>query len=648
MLLLMIGMIFVGLYLSRISQELKLSRNQLDYQESCLLAARGLDYGVLELKDIVRQYQLSTNWTVAILQARLDAIPPPSDVGDFRYKTPDGTKTAFKIVADPGVSTGIITSGQCQGADGSFQHFTIACGCGRQGSKSAVIKQTLQVVGVQLIRFGVFYDPDLEIFPGANMDFFGPVHVNGNLYIGGDGVALNFHDRVTAHGNVYDYRKDSSLIPSNRVYRAASIKANTNGAEVLVSDFQGGKYIDSDYSDWMTAAISNWHGNLQSSAHGIQDLAPPIGQQDSTNNHVLIERPNVTNNPTGMQVLVSTNQYSQQTEDEKFANKAALTIYVNSNGTVQITDFYGSNITARFTNVIVAINGSNSGMALYSKTNNGNYMFSTNPPSPSNGVYDITQTNFWDARQQAYMTPVDVYVDKLLSNYPALYSGTTYSSSNRGVVYVTRDKLVGASNAAKQPCVRIRNGNNLTATSNGLSIVSDLPLYVEGNYNTNKIWSPSLLTTTNMPALLGGDAITLLSTNWNDAYSKLDDTTKRAANDTTYNTVLMTGCRNTIAATTNYNGGLENELRFLENWGGKTAIFRGSIIDLWFSKVATNNWYCPTGADGHYRYNPPNRNWGYDDIYRTQAPPGMTRVFGMEEVEWKRTTWTDPAIANIW
>ena len=59
MVLLMIGIILVGLYLSRISQELRLSRNQTDYQEACLLASRGLDYGVLKLKNVMMQYQLS-------------------------------------------------------------------------------------------------------------------------------------------------------------------------------------------------------------------------------------------------------------------------------------------------------------------------------------------------------------------------------------------------------------------------------------------------------------------------------------------------------------------------------------------------------------------------------------------------------------
>jgi hypothetical protein len=243
------------------------------------------------------------------------------------------------------------------------------------------------------------------------------------------------------------------------------------------------------------------------------------------------------------------------------------------------------------------------------------------------------------------MAPVDIYVDRLITNFPALYSGSNYPATNRGIVYVTRDRPVVGSRTNCQPCVRIRNGSNLTNSQYGLTFASDLPLYVEGNFNTNKMGG----STNNLPALVAGDAVTMLSTNWNDAYSTNSQASgKRVAGNTTYNTVIMTGCRNTSAATTNYNGGLENALRFLEDWqpGGKTATYRGSIIDLWFSKIATNNWYYAIGPDGIFRYTAPNRNWGYDNIYRTLTPPGMTRVFGIEELGWQRTTWA--ATTNFW
>lgn len=81
------------------------------------------------------------------------------------------------------------------------------------------------------------------------------------------------------------------------------------------------------------------------------------------------------------------------------------------------------------------------------------------------------------------------------------------------------------------------------------------------------------------------------------------------------------------------NSALENVLRFQENWSGKKVTFRGSIIDLWYAEIARGEW-----EYGDY-YTAPQRDWGYDNIYRMQAPPGMTRVFGVEEIFWTRTTW---------
>jgi hypothetical protein len=84
-----------------------------------------------------------------------------------------------------------------------------------------------------------------------------------------------------------------------------------------------------------------------------------------------------------------------------------------------------------------------------------------------------------------------------------------------------------------------------------------------------------------------------------------------------------------------YNGGLENVLRFLEKWSGQTVSFRGSIIDIWYSEIADSEW-----SYGSY-YTAPNRDWGYDEIYRTAAPPGIPRVFGIEEIAWRRSSWDE-------
>jgi hypothetical protein len=178
--------------------------------------------------------------------------------------------------------------------------------------------------------------------------------------------------------------------------------------------------------------------------------------------------------------------------------------------------------------------------------------------------------------------------------------------------------------AEKQPVVRIRNGQELP--NGGLSFAADLPVYVEGDDNVDGDVKPALVT---------GDAVTLLSTEWQDASSHAGIDVRRASS-TDYNAVIMTGNTDrefpSVDGEGAYNGGLENVLRFQEKWSGETVTFRGSIIDIWRSETANSPWHY-----GSY-YTALNRDWGYDELYRTGAPPGIPRLFGLKELAWERST----------
>ena len=56
----------------------------------------------------------------------------------------------------------------------------------------------------------------------------------------------------------------------------------------------------------------------------------------------------------------------------------------------------------------------------------------------------------------------------------------------------------------------------------------------------------------------------------------------------TVNAALMMGNKDT--AGTQYSGGLENLVRFLENWSGVTFTYKGSLVCLWQSAHANSNW----------------------------------------------------------
>jgi hypothetical protein len=594
LLLALVGMAIVAAYLQFSTNDVRLTRLTIDMERTAMMAEAGLDHGVMQLRDLLLDYQMSPSVSQSELATRVSAIQPPAGREEYQYLTPDGD-TAFSIEIAGGVQVGTLTNGTFRGYDGSYQVFIVSCGCVNTNTgRGTVLQQVVQAVSLSLIRFGVFYSRDLEILPGATMSFHGPVHSNGDLYLGGP---LSFYQRITAAGQVFHQRKDQ---PGVRLGEARIV----DGASLLQSMRNGGTYYDSDYPTWTSTALSRWQGNIQTAEHGVSDLAPPINPMDDP--FEIIQRP----------LDVDDDGYSENTEAEKFASKAALTIHVASNGTITATDYLGNDLSSAFTNTAVLSVDTNgvvaSGLPVYRKGTNDHYVMD------QPGILQTDQT-FYDQREGVTNAVVDVYVDRLQTDFPSLFNGAYTEDQGRGVVYVTRDE---AGPGQPRPVVRLRNATQIVPTA-GLSFASDLPVYVEGDYN---VASPK-------PALVAGDAVTLLSRNWQDARSTLSMSANRVASNTNVRTVIMTG--NTETGVGSYNGGLENVLRFLENWSGKTLNFRGSIIALWYSGIADGEW-----SYGGF-YTAPTRDWGYDTLYASQIPPGMTRVYGMEEILWSRRNWDD-------
>jgi hypothetical protein len=187
---------------------------------------------------------------------------------------------------------------------------------------------------------------------------------------------------------------------------------------------------------------------------------------------------------------------------------------------------------------------------------------------------------------------------------------TTNIAGWNGVIYVS-DTSANQTGGLPKRGVRLKNGSTLPA--GGLTLVSDNPVYVQGNYNTAG---------TRQPSAVIGDAVMILSQNWNDANSSADiNSGSRNATNTTVNTAILAGITPTdpslSPSKTAYSGGVENFPRFMENWNGVTFTYNGSMVELFASKQAIGRW----GSSAE-TYNPPTRNWAYDPMFRTNPPPG--------------------------
>jgi hypothetical protein len=199
------------------------------------------------------------------------------------------------------------------------------------------------------------------------------------------------------------------------------------------------------------------------------------------------------------------------------------------------------------------------------------------------------------------------------------------------VIYVeirTPANIGGWSTAAKNlladnsldPAVRV---TNVATLPNRMTIATDWPLYVRGDYNA-LAWKPSALV---------GDAITIQSTDWVDADHLKQEIEKLKAAETEVWAAILAGhsatpCDHEDAGCAGgyedfYGGGIENFPRFLETWSGVQFIYRGSLVSLHVAQRAIGTW------NGEY-YSPPKRDWQFDTRFEdpSNLPPG-TPVVGV-------------------
>lgn len=201
------------------------------------------------------------------------------------------------------------------------------------------------------------------------------------------------------------------------------------------------------------------------------------------------------------------------------------------------------------------------------------------------------QKKFYDGREGTEVRSTEVDMDKLRTSgyFPA--NGVIYSSDQRS----------GAYNGLK-----LVNGKEI---GKPLSIFSENPVYVQGDFNTTR----------KQPVAVAGDVVTFLSNTWDDAnsYGALAD---RNPNATNVNLALITG--DDTPTSTNYGGGLENLPRFLEDWSSTKFTMSGSMINLWRTEQAGGDW-----SYGNY-YTAPTRDWSFDTDFSDpdKLPPETPMV----------------------
>ncbi len=373
-------------------------------------------------------------------------------------------------------------------------------------------------------------------------------------------------------GNTLNIYTDS-LTSAGDIYRGRLDKNSVGGTVNITTKDQNGNLVgmgkddDSENTDWTDIAASNWSGTVKDRSLGAsRQEAPDLKSFE----------------PGGY-----------------YDTNAGISIFVDTSGA----------------------------QTLYEITYNGSTV--TRTSDELGGA--LAETEVYDYRENpsggnpAANTPV-----KITNVDPnKLHNALGYYPDN-GVIYMTRDDAVPDTDGDPYNPDPGRNVSGFKLVEgevlpDATTFVSDLPVYVEGNFNLHTSDDPAIDTW--KPCAVVSDAITLLSENWSDSESNWKDPavdpdkSMPNATDTEFNLVLITG--NVPTRTGQYSGGFENFPRFLESWSGKTVDISGGFIQLFRSKYSTGNW-----SYGSY-YRAPNRDWKSEPRFDNlnDLPPEFVDMF---------------------
>jgi hypothetical protein len=245
-----------------------------------------------------------------------------------------------------------------------------------------------------------------------------------------------------------------------------------------------------------------------------------------------------------------------------------------------------------------------------------------------NGAVSTNQT-IQDNRENASVRLATLDISKILNaTTPPTYKSAGFTNP---IIYIYDASY---SSGARRG-IRLKNGSKIPSA--GLTIASNNPVYIQGDFNTGgsppsnsgnpvDAVTPQVSGYTRAPVSILADAVNILSNNWNDANSG----SVPVASNTTVNAAIVSGIVPTapVGGDGSYSGGAENFPRFLEDWTVNTFTYYGSMVELYKSKQAIGEW----GQANVYV--PPTRQWYFDNNFKTKPPPGTIMVYSYVKGQW--------------
>jgi hypothetical protein len=249
---------------------------------------------------------------------------------------------------------------------------------------------------------------------------------------------------------------------------------------------------------------------------------------------------------------------------------------------------------------------------------------------------DGTTQNVFDAGEDVNANGrLDVY-GKLPQNPPNL-TVAPYDAGARTTTFVTgaapQKQLVARANRTLfyRRALKIVNGARGNIITPGLTIASENPVYIQGDFNARFTDAGTTMwTVAHAATAIIADSVTTLSNNWNDinSFNNPTDSTQRDAASTAYRVAIVSGKGLAFPkpasadASFGSDGGVHNFMRNLEDWNGPAAThrYRGSLVSFFISRQAVGTFKC---CDGDTYVRGP-RDWTFDSDFLLPAllPPG--------------------------
>jgi hypothetical protein len=469
-------------------------------------------------------------------------------------------------------------------------------------SSRETVNEQIRILETPLVQYYVFYgqegnSADMELFPGPDMNSWGRIHSNGDIYIGSSSnntIRLRNYDddgnlsphSMTAAGNIYTYEKHDHDDYAN------TVEVKTVGT--------GTTFISSE-TETVTGEINSTNESTEESRFG---------------NYVLVnEEPYST---PDKDLFKRSAFYEQRSLDPQKTTIDGITIIGTGGlgaGNIEVT--VSRPTSTDVTDLILA----------------GEYSSGNAVPGLPMPIIRETDNAFQDCREgdrDVDTTDIDLYALGLW--YEAYLADQGLTLAGDGIlIYTSRSPDNTFTNSGSDlEAIRLIS---MDATSSPqlvdeTTLATDNPVYIHGDFNTVDTHGVALI----------GDAMNILSNilvtkpcgiSWSTLYNNY------GASTTTVYAALFAGHVPTSADGTVYSGGLHTYPRLHEDWTQRTwnptrtLNIIGSFINLWDSDQADGVWCI--GGDC---YSGPQRNWGWDVRFQDPDfwPPFIPSIFSVERV----------------